>query len=99
MVDRHRLLLRRRPHLDQTTTDQQDAPSGSHGNGQAFTAGISITGNGAVAVTRYDLHLGTSAPGVPTERWMVTCRGPACTRPQRHAGRSGHVETVHGFTG
>lgn len=56
-------------------------PSGPHGNGQAFTPGISVAANGTVAVTYYDLRLGlgTSAPGVPTERWMVTCRGAACT--------------------
>jgi hypothetical protein len=57
--------------------------SGPPGNGQAFTPGIAITSNGTVAVTYYDLRLGTSTPGVPTERWMVTCRSPACTRNAR----------------
>ena len=53
--------------------------SGPHGNGQAFTPGVSVTANGTAAVTYYDLRLNTSAPGLPTERWMLTCRGPACT--------------------
>ena len=55
-------------------------PSGPHGNGQAFTPGISVTANGTIAVSYYDMRLNTGAPGVPTERWMVTCRGRACTR-------------------
>jgi hypothetical protein len=58
-------------------------PSGPHGDGQAFTPGLSVTADGTVAVTYYDLRLDTSAPGLPTERWAVTCRGPACTRRAR----------------
>jgi hypothetical protein len=57
--------------------------SALNGNGQAFTPNISVTADGTVGVSYYDLRRNTAAPGLPTERWMVTCRGQACLRTAR----------------
>src|ERR1039457_4099321 len=54
------------------------------GDGQAFTPNISVTADGAIGVSYYDLRRNTTAPGVPVERWMVTCRRLGCSRDARY---------------
>ncbi|HEV2452275.1 MAG TPA: sialidase family protein [Streptosporangiaceae bacterium] len=55
-----------------------DSPRG--GNGQAFIPAISVTPNGTIGVSYYDLRENTPAPGLPAMRWLVTCRGAVCLR-------------------
>jgi hypothetical protein len=43
------------------------------GDQQAFTAGVQVAANGTVGVSYYDLRDDTSAPGLPTNYWLVRC--------------------------
>jgi hypothetical protein len=52
------------------------------GNQTAFTPTVKVAANGAVAVTYYDLRNNTSAPGLPTDYWMVRCLS-SCTDSSR----------------
>ncbi|HEX6468421.1 MAG TPA: sialidase family protein [Streptosporangiaceae bacterium] len=62
----------------------------AQGNGQAFTPVVDVSGNGTVGVTYYDFRNNTSAAGVPTDYWIVTCRGSRCQRDTR-SWREQHV--------
>jgi len=64
--------------------------SAAQGNGQAFTAVVDVNASGTVGVTYYDFRRNTPAAGVPTDYWMVRCRGSACTRTTS-AWREQHV--------
>lgn len=61
----------------------QSPSSVLNGDGQAFTPNIAVTADGTVGVSYYDLRSNTSAPGLPTQRWMVTCQGAVCVRTPR----------------
>ncbi len=49
-------------------------------NAAAFTPSVDAAADGTVAVTYYDFRNNTSAPGVPTDYWVVHCHA-ACTNP------------------
>src|SRR5439155_8809932 len=48
-------------------------------NAVAFTASVRVAG-GTVGATYYDFRNNTSAPGLPTDYWLVHCHS-ACTDP------------------
>jgi hypothetical protein len=52
------------------------------GNQTAFTPTVKVAANGTVGVTYYDLRNNTPASGLPTDAWLVRCRG-GCTDPTR----------------
>src|SRR5262249_37816734 len=47
---------------------------------QAFLPNIAVAGNGTIGVSYYDFRFNTSAPGLPTDRWLVQCQ-PSATNP------------------
>jgi hypothetical protein len=57
---------------------------------QAFTPEVKVAGDGTVGVTYYDFRNNTSAPGLTTDYWMVTCQS-ACSDPSSWAGNETHV--------
>lgn len=59
------------------------------GDQQAFTAGVQVAANGTVGVTYYDLRDNTSAPGLPTNYWLVRCSAN-CASPGSWANET-HV--------
>ncbi len=57
-------------------------PSGA----AAFTPSVHVAADGTVAVTYYDFRNNTSAPGVPTDYWLVHCHSTTdCTNPANWA--------------
>jgi photosystem II stability/assembly factor-like uncharacterized protein len=52
--------------------------SAAQGNGQAFTPTVDVSADGTVGVTYYDFRNNTPAAGVPTDYFIVTCRGSGC---------------------
>jgi hypothetical protein len=57
---------------------------------QAFTPSVKVAADGTVGVTYYDFRNNTSAPGLTTDYWLVSCRA-ACSRPSSWAGHETHV--------
>jgi hypothetical protein len=57
----------------------QTPPSADPGNEQAWVPGVDVADDGTIAVTYYDFRFNTSAPGVPTDHWMVHCHPSATT--------------------
>ena len=57
----------------------QTPPSADPGNEQAWVPGVDVSDDGTIAVTYYDFRFNTSAPGVPTDHWMVHCHPSATT--------------------
>lgn len=50
------------------------------GNRQSFFATVAVAGNGTIGVTYYDFRFNTSAPGLPTDYWLVQCH-PTANHP------------------
>lgn len=57
----------------------QTPRSTNPGNQQAFVPAVHVAADGTVAVTYYDFRNNTSAPGAPTDYWMVVCHPSATT--------------------
>jgi len=55
------------------------------GNEQAWVPGVDVSDDGTISVTYYDFRFNTSAPGVPTDYWMVHCH-PSATTTCANAG-------------
>jgi BNR repeat-like domain len=55
----------------------QTPPSADPANEQAWVPAVDVADNGTIAVTYYDFRFNTSAPGVPTDHWMVHCHPSA----------------------
>jgi hypothetical protein len=69
--------------INQTPTD---IPAGDQ---QAFTPTVKVAANGTVGVTYYDFRNNTSAPGLTTDYWFVSCQS-ACADAS-HWGGEQHV--------
>jgi hypothetical protein len=57
----------------------QTPPSADVANEQAWVPAVHVAADGTIAVTYYDFRFNTSAPGVPTDHWMVQCHPSAAT--------------------
>jgi hypothetical protein len=57
---------------------------------QAFTPEVKVAADGTVGVTYYDFRNNTSAPGLTTDYWLVTC-GSACSNPSSWAGNETQI--------
>jgi hypothetical protein len=57
----------------------QTPPSADVGNEQAWVPAVHVSDDGTIAVTYYDFRFNTTAPGVPTDHWMVHCHPSAAT--------------------
>jgi BNR repeat-like domain len=57
----------------------QTPPSADTANEQAWVPAVHVSDNGTIAVTYYDFRFNTTAPGVPTDHWMVHCHPSATT--------------------
>ncbi len=57
------------------------------GGAAAFTPSVHVAADGTVGVTYYDFRNNTSAPGVPTDYWLVHCHAASsdCTNPANWA--------------
>jgi hypothetical protein len=55
----------------------QTPASADPGNEQAWVPAVDVADDGTIAVTYYDFRSNTSAPGVPTDHWMVHCHASA----------------------
>src|SRR3954451_14332457 len=62
-----------------TRSRSETPPSADPGNEQAWVPGVDVSDDGTIAVTSYDFRFNTSAPGVPTDHWMVHCDPSATT--------------------
>jgi hypothetical protein len=51
----------------------QTPSSADPANEQAWVPAVDVADDGTIAVTYYDFRRNTSAPGVPTDHWMVHC--------------------------
>jgi len=68
----------------------QTPTSVSAADQQAFTPEVKVAADGTVGVTYYDFRNNTSAPGLTTDYWLVTCHS-ACSKPSSWAGNETHV--------
>jgi hypothetical protein len=57
----------------------QTPPSADVANEQAWVPAVHVSDDGTIAVTYYDFRFNTTAPGVPTDHWMVHCHPAATT--------------------
>jgi hypothetical protein len=57
----------------------QTPASADTANEQAWVPAVHVSDNGTIAVTYYDFRFNTTAPGVPTDHWMVHCHPSATT--------------------
>ena len=57
----------------------QTPPSADTANEQAWVPAVHVSDDGTIAVTYYDFRFNTTAPGVPTDHWMVHCHPSATT--------------------
>jgi hypothetical protein len=57
----------------------QTPPSADPANEQAWVPAVDVADDGTIAVTYYDFRSNTSAPGVPTDHWMVHCHPSSTT--------------------
>jgi hypothetical protein len=57
----------------------QTPPSADVANEQAWVPAVHVSDDGTIAVTYYDFRFNTTAPGVPTDHWMVHCHPSGTT--------------------
>ena len=57
----------------------QTPPSAEVANEQAWVPAVHVSDDGTIAVTYYDFRFNTTAPGVPTDHWMVHCHPSGTT--------------------